>query len=98
MSLRKVCLTSQKINQKKSEQTKSKQIHKRTNQAIKRYRLVLKALEMLDKGLLTEKATLAVIGTHEDSYSVAPDVRIKVLELVENGKLSERGLVAILGV
>ena len=53
---------------------------------------------MLDKGLLTEKATLAVIGTHEESYTVATDVRIKALELVEHGKLSERGLVAILGV
>ena len=53
---------------------------------------------MLDKGLLTEKATLAVIGTHEESYTVAPDVRIKALELVEAEKLSERGLVAILGV
>jgi hypothetical protein len=57
----------------------------------------LKALDMLDKGLLTEKATLAVIGTHEESYTVAPNVRIKALELVEHGKLSERGLVAILG-
>ena len=52
---------------------------------------------MLDKGLLTEKATLAVIGTHQDAYSVAPDIRLKALELVEHGKLSERGLVAILG-
>jgi hypothetical protein len=52
---------------------------------------------MLDKGLLTEKATLAVIGTHEERYTVAPDVRIKALELVEAKKLSERGLVAILG-
>ena len=57
----------------------------------------LKALDMLEKGLLTEKATLAVIGTHEDSYSVASDVRIKALELVEAEKLSERGLVTILG-
>ena len=53
---------------------------------------------MLEKGLLTEKATLAVIGTHEESYTVAPDVRIKALKLVEHGKLSERGLVAILGI
>ena len=53
---------------------------------------------MLNKGLLTEKATLAVIGTHEESYTVASDVRIKALELVEHGKISERGLVAILGV
>ena len=53
---------------------------------------------MLDKGLLTEKATLAVIGTHEEAYSVPPDVRIKALELVQAEKLSERGLVAILGV
>jgi hypothetical protein len=58
----------------------------------------LKALDMLEKGLLTERATLAVIGTHEESYTVAPDVRIKALELVETEKLSERGLVAILGV
>ena len=57
----------------------------------------LKALDMLDKGLLSERAALAVIGTHEESYTVAPDVRIKALELVEKGKLSERGLVAILG-
>lgn len=53
---------------------------------------------MLEKGLLTEKASLVVIRTNEDSYSVAPEVRIKALELVEHGKLSERGLVAILGV
>ncbi|MEK9571312.1 MAG: hypothetical protein VW124_19990, partial [Paracoccaceae bacterium] len=58
----------------------------------------LKPLDMHDKGLLTEKATLAVIGTHEESYTVASDVRIKALKLVEHGKLSERGLVAILGV
>jgi len=58
----------------------------------------LKALDMLEKGLLTEKAALAVIGTHDENYTVAPDVRIKALELVEIGKLSERGLVAILGV
>ena len=58
----------------------------------------LKALDMLEKGLLTEKATLAVIGTHEESYTVAPDVRIRALELIEAEKLSERGLVAILGV
>jgi hypothetical protein len=58
----------------------------------------LKALDMLDKGLLTERAALAVIGTHEESYTVAPDVRIKALELVEQDKLSERGLIAILGV
>ena len=58
----------------------------------------LKALYMLDRGLLTEKATLAVIGTQEESYTVASDVRIKALELVEHGKLSERALVAILGV
>jgi hypothetical protein len=48
--------------------------------------------------LLTERAALAVLGTHEESYTVAPDVRIKAWELVEKGKLSERGLVAILGV
>jgi hypothetical protein len=39
-----------------------------------------------------------VIGTHEESYTVAPNVRIKALELVEAKKLSERGLVAILEV
>ena len=50
-----------------------------------------------NKGLLTERAVLAAIGTHDESYIVAPDVRIKALELVEHGKLSERGLVAILG-
>jgi hypothetical protein len=58
----------------------------------------LKALDMLEKGLLTERAALAVIGTHEESYTVAPNVRIKALELVEQDKLSERGLIAILGV
>ena len=56
------------------------------------------SLEMLSRGSLSEKSALAVIGTHQDAYSVAPDVRIKALELVEEGKLSERGLVAILGV
>jgi hypothetical protein len=30
-----------------------------------------KALDMLGKGLQTEKAALAVIGTHEEAYSVA---------------------------
>ncbi|WRQ44861.1 hypothetical protein SPH72_09225 [Rhodobacterales bacterium FZCC0083] len=58
----------------------------------------LKALDMLDRGLLTERAVLALIGTHEESYTVAPNVRIKALELVEQDKLSERGLIAILGV
>ena len=48
--------------------------------------------------MLTEKAVLAVIGTHEENYSVAPDIRLKALELVEQDKLSERGLTAILGV
>ena len=38
------------------------------------------------------------IGTHQDAYSVAPDVRIRALELVEEGKLSERGLIEVLGV
>jgi len=51
-----------------------------------------------DKGLLTERAALAVIGTHQDAYSVAPDIRLKALELVEQDKLSERGLTAILGI
>ena len=58
----------------------------------------LKALEMLRTGSLSEKSALAVIGTHQDAYSVAPDVRIKALELVEEGKLSERGLIEVLGV
>ena len=58
----------------------------------------LKALEMLRTGSLSEKSALAVIGTHQDAYTVAPDVRIKALELVEQDKLSERGLTAILGV
>ena len=54
---------------------------------------------MLDKGLLTERAALAVIGTHEERSTVLRrDVRIKALELVEQDKLSERGLTAILGV
>jgi len=43
-------------------------------------------------GILLEKSALAVIGTHQDTYSVMPDVRLKALELVEEGKLSERGL------
>ena len=68
-----------------------KQVDKKTEAS-------LKALDMLEKGLLTEKASLVVIRTNEDNYSVAPEVRIKALELVERGKLSERGLVAILGV
>ena len=50
------------------------------------------------QGALSEKSALAAIGTHQNAYSVAPDVRIKALELVEEGKLSERGLIAILGV
>jgi hypothetical protein len=58
----------------------------------------LKALEMLSSGALSEKSALAAIGTHQDAYSVAPDIRIKALELVEEGKLSERGLIEVLGV
>ena len=58
----------------------------------------LKALEMLRTGSLSEKSALAVIGTNQDAYTVAPDVRIKALELVEEGKLSERGLIEVLGV
>ena len=58
----------------------------------------LKALEMLRTGSLSEKSALAAIGTHQNAYSVAPDVRIKALELVEEGKLSERGLIEVLGV
>jgi|GEM_PF-1441685 len=58
----------------------------------------LKALEMLGRGSLSENSALAAIGTHQDAYSVGPDLRIKALELVEEGKLSERGLIAILGV
>ena len=53
---------------------------------------------MLSNGALSEKSALAAIGTHQDAYSVAPDVRLKALELVEEGKLSERGLITILGV
>ena len=53
---------------------------------------------MLSSGALSEKSTLAAIGTHQDAYSVAPDVGIKALELVEEGKVLERGLTAILGV
>ncbi|MDA7448674.1 hypothetical protein N8785_01070 [Planktomarina temperata] len=55
-------------------------------------------VELLGRGALSEKSALAAIGTHQNAYSVAPDVRIKALELVEEGKLSERGLTAILGV
>jgi hypothetical protein len=58
----------------------------------------LKALEMLSRGALSEKSALAAMGTHQDAYSVGPDVRIKALELVEEGKLSERGLIEVLGV
>ena len=58
----------------------------------------LKALEMLGRGSLSEKSALAAMGTHQDAYSVAPDIRLKALELVEQDKLSERGLTAILGV
>ena len=58
----------------------------------------LKALEMLGRGVLSEKSALAAIGTHQDAYSVGPDLRLKALELVEEGKLSEQGLIAILGV
>jgi hypothetical protein len=58
----------------------------------------LKALDMLSSGALSEKSALAAIGTHQNAYSVAPDVRIKALELVEEGKLSERGLIEVLGV
>ena len=58
----------------------------------------LKALEMLSSGALSEKSALAAIGTHQNAYSVAPDIRLKALELVEEGKLSERGLIEVLGV
>jgi len=58
----------------------------------------LKALELLGRGALSEQSALAAIGTHQGSYSVAPDLRLKALELVEEGKLSEQGLIAILGV
>ena len=58
----------------------------------------LKALEMLGRGSLSEKSALAAMGTHQDAYSVAPDIRLKALELVEQDKLSERGITAILGV
>ena len=65
---------------------------------VKNAQASLKALEMLSRGSLSEKSALGVIGTDQDAYSVAPDVRIKALELVEQDKLSERGLTAILGV
>ena len=65
---------------------------------VKNAQASLKALEMLGGGSLSEKSALAVIGTDQDAYSVAPDIRIKALELVEQDKLSERGLTAILGV
>ncbi len=76
---------------KRSENTSSDTNDKNTQAS-------LKALEMLSSGALSEKSALAAIGTHQNAYSVAPDVRIKALELVEEGKLSERGLIAILGV
>jgi len=76
---------------KRSETTSGEENDKNTQAS-------LKALEMLGRGSLSEKPALAAIGTHQDAYSVAPDVRIKALELVEEGKLSERGLIAILGV
>ena len=41
-------------------------------------------LEMLSSGALSEKSALAAIGTHQNAYSVAPDIRIKALELVED--------------
>ena len=53
---------------------------------------------LCQKGFTKVSSALAAIGTHQNAYSVAPDVRIKALELVEEGKLSERGLIAILGV
>ena len=53
---------------------------------------------MLSNGALSEKSALAAIGTHQDAYSVAHDIRLKTLKLVEQDKLSERGLTAILGV
>ena len=76
---------------KRSENTSSDTNDKNTQAS-------LKALEMLSRGSLSEKSALAAIGTHQDAYSVAPDVRIKALELVEEGKLSERGLIEVLGV
>ena len=79
--------------------TEEPQVSSQDQQPIdKKTEASFKALDMLDKGLLTERAVLAVIGTHEESYTVAPNVRIKALELVEQDKLSERGLIAILGV
>ena len=64
---------------------------------VKNAQASLKALEMLSRGSLSERSALAVMGTHQDAYSVAPDIRLKALELVEQDKLSERGLTAILG-
>ena len=79
--------------------TEEPQVSSQDQQPIdKKTEASFRTLDMLEKGLLTEKVVLAVIGTHEDSYTVAPDVRIKALELVEAKKLSKRGLVAILGV
>ena len=97
--LKKVCPTSQKSSLKKAI-TEELQVSSHDQQPIdKKTEASLKALDMLEKGLLTEKAVLAVIGTHEESYySLRRDVRIKALELVEQDKLSERGLIAILGV
>ena len=80
-----------KVGSKRSETTSDDQNHKNTQAS-------LKALEMLGRGSLSERSALAVIGIHQDAYSVAPDARIKALELVEEGKLSERGLIEVLGV
>ena len=80
-----------KSGSKRSEATSDEENDKNTQAS-------LKALEMLRTGSLSEKSALAAMGTHQDAYIVAPDVRIKALELVEEGKLSERGLTAILGV
>ena len=81
-----------KSGSKRSEATSDERTTSRTTQAS------LKALEMLSRGSLSEKSALAAIGTHQNAYSVAPDIRLKALELVEQDKLSERGLTAILGV
>ena len=72
-----------KVGSKRSETTSDDQNHKNTQAS-------LKALEMLGRGSLSERSALAVIGIHQDAYSVAPDARINALELVEEGKLSEK--------
>jgi hypothetical protein len=98
MSLKKAYPMNLKNSLKKSQRVQSQHVQQENQSSDKTTEASLKALDMLDRGLLTERAALAVIGTHQDAYSVAPDIRLKALELVEQDKLSERGLTAILGV